>query len=66
MSTDAFGNAISVVYSLMADPDGHIGAFDILDNLGNVIGTVRTTNSTFVVTPAANLTLLAQTLQKTP
>ncbi len=65
VSTDALGNTLTVVYSLMADPDGHIGAFDILDRAGNVVGTLRTTNSTVVVTPA-NQTLLTQTQQKTP
>ena len=67
VSTDAFGNTISVVYSLMADPDGHIGLFDVLDSAGNIIGTISTTDSTFHVTPAGpSLSLMSQTLQKTP
>ena len=35
----------------MADPDGHIGLFDVLDSAGNIISTIRTTDSTFHVTP---------------
>lgn len=65
--TDAFQNVISVTYSLMADPDGHIGAFNILDTQTNaIIGSVSTTDTYTMVTPAANFTVLAQIVQKTP
>jgi VCBS repeat-containing protein len=66
-TTDAFQNVISVTYSLMADPDGHIGAFNILDTTTNtIIGAVSTTDSAVIITPVANLIPLAQIIQKTP
>ena len=67
ISTDVNGDTVSVTYSLMADPDGHIGSFNILDRTtGAIIGTISTTDTTFVVTPSANLGVLAQQLDKTP
>src|SRR6185369_13311382 len=61
------GNIVSVTYSLMADPDGHIGSFTLLDKTtGAIIGTITTTDTTFVITPSANLGVLAQQLDKTP
>ena len=65
VTADAFSNVLNVVYSLMADPDGHIGLFDVLDSAGNIISTIRTTDLTFHVTPQGNQ-LMSQTLPKTP
>jgi len=65
--TDINGNAVSVSYSLMTDPDGHVGSFQIIDRTtGAIIGTITSTDSTFTVTPTANLGVLAQQTQKSP
>ena len=67
ISTDVNGNIVSVTYSLMADPDGHVGSFNILDRTtGAIIGTVTATDTSFVVTPTANLGILATQVGKTP
>ena len=67
ITADIGGNIVSVTYSLMADPDGHIGSFTLLDKTtGTIIGTITTTDTTFVITPTANLGVLAQQLDKTP
>jgi VCBS repeat-containing protein len=67
IDADINGNVYSVTYSLMRDPDGHIGSFNVLDRTtGAIIGTITTTDTTFVVTPSANLGVLANQLNKTP
>ena len=67
INADINGNVMSVTYSLMRDPDGHIGSFNILDRqTGAIIGTVTTTDTMFVLTPSANLGLLASQIDKTP
>lgn len=67
ISADVNGNIVSVTYSLMADPDGHVGSFNILDRTtGAIIGTISTTDTTYVVTPSANLGILATQTGKTP
>jgi hypothetical protein len=67
VESDINGNIISVNFSLMADPDGHVGSFDIIDRqTGVIIGRITSTSSSFTVTPSANLGLLSQQLNKTP
>jgi VCBS repeat-containing protein len=67
INADINGNVVSVTYSLMADPDGHIGSFNLLDKTtGAIIGTISATDTMFVITPSANLSVLAQQLDKSP
>jgi len=67
IESDVNGNIVSVNFSLMADPDGKVGSFNIIDRAtGVIIGTVNTTSTSFTVTPSANLGVLAQQINKTP
>jgi Ca2+-binding RTX toxin-like protein len=67
ITADIGGNLVSVTYSLMVDPDGHVGSFNLIDKVtGAIIGTITTTDTTFVITPTANLGVLATQLDKTP
>ena len=67
IDADINGNVVSVTYSLMTDPDGHIGSFNLIDKVsGAIIGTITTTDTSFVITPTANLGVLATQVNKTP
>jgi VCBS repeat-containing protein len=66
VETDAFNNVLSVMFSLMSDYDGHIGGANIMDASGNVIGSLTDTSTATYVRPAGNLSVLAQTVGKTP
>ncbi len=67
IDADINGNVFSVTYSLMTDPNGNVGAFQVLDRVtGAVIGNVTSTGSMLTVTPAANFQVLATYTDKTP
>ena len=67
VDADINGNVFSVTYSLMTDPNGNVGAFQVLDRVtGAVIGNVTSTGSVLSVTPAANFQVLAQETGKSP
>ncbi|HEY4691783.1 MAG TPA: Ig-like domain-containing protein, partial [Anaerolineae bacterium] len=67
IDADIAGNVYSVTYSLMTDPDGRIGSFQVLDRVtGAVLATVASTGTLLSLTPTATLQVLAQETQKTP
>ncbi len=67
VDADINGNVYEVTYSLMTDPNGNVGAFQVLDRVtGAVIANVTSTGSVLNVTPAANFQVLAQETAKSP
>ena len=67
IDADINGNVFSVTYSLMTDPNGNVGGFQVLDRVtGVVIASVTSTGSVLNVTPAANFQVLAQETAKSP
>jgi len=54
INTDVNGQIVSATYSLMQDPDGRIGAFNIINRVtGAIIASVTTTDNIFTLTPTA-------------
>ena len=54
VNADASGNVYEVNFSLMPDPDGHVGLIQVLDRVtGLVIGTISTTANVLNVQPTA-------------
>ena len=61
VNADASGNVYEVNFSLMPDPDGHVGLIQVLDRVtGLVIGTISTTANVLNVQPTAAGQMLAQ------
>jgi VCBS repeat-containing protein len=61
INADPSGSVYEVSFSLMPDPDGHVGLFQVLDRVtGIVIGTVSTTANVFNVSPAPGFQVIAQ------
>ena len=61
VNADASGNVYEVNFSLMPDPDGHVGLIQVLDRVtGLVIGTISTTANVLNVQPTANGQMIAQ------
>src|SRR5262245_39353723 len=52
VNADPGGAVYEVTYSLMPDPDGHVGLINVLDRVtGQILGAVSTTSSVLTVTP---------------
>ena len=61
INADASGAVYEVDFSLMPDPDGHVGLIQVLDRVtGLVIGTISTTANVLSVQPTANFQVIAQ------
>ena len=61
VNADATGDVYEVNFSLMPDPDGHVGLIQVLDRVtGLVIGTISTTANVLNVQPTAAGQMLAQ------
>jgi VCBS repeat-containing protein len=61
VNADASGTVYEVNFSLMPDPDGHVGLIQVLDRVtGLVIGTISTTANVLNVQPTANFQVIAQ------
>src|SRR5215471_3467948 len=60
INADASGAVYEVNFSLMPDPDGHVGLIQVLDRVtGLVIGTISTTANVLNVQPTANFQVIA-------
>jgi VCBS repeat-containing protein len=60
VNADATGTVYEVHFSLMPDPDGHVGLIQVLDRVtGLVIGTISTTANVLSVQPTANFQIIA-------
>ena len=60
INADATGAVYEVNFSLMPDPDGHVGLIQVLDRVtGLVIGTISTTANVLNVQPTANFQIIA-------
>jgi hypothetical protein len=60
VNADATGAVYEVSFSLMPDPDGHVGLIQVLDRVtGLVIGTISTTTNVLNVQPTANFQVIA-------
>jgi hypothetical protein len=60
INADATGTVYEVSFSLMPDPDGHVGLIHVLDRVtGLVIGTISTTANVLSVQPTANFQIIA-------
>jgi VCBS repeat-containing protein len=60
VNADATGNVYEVNFSLMPDPDGHVGLIQVFDRVtGLVIGTISTTANVLNVQPTANFQIIA-------
>ena len=60
VNADATGTVYQVHFSLMPDPDGHVGLIQVLDRVtGLVIGTISTTANVLSVQPTANFQIIA-------
>jgi large repetitive protein len=60
ITADASGAVYEVNFSLMPDPDGHVGLIQVLDRVtGLVIGTISTTANVLNVQPTANFQVIA-------